>query len=136
MPQWRAAASLPGPRGPGPCLPSVQPPSPCLADAGGGQERPAWTQCPAVQAVLRMGFGRGQVQGLLQRKYRQVVPTGVSTSQLVADLLQEEDGGRAAGAGGTSTCLDTAHLSLLIASGHSLPSPPPGAQPTASRATA
>ncbi|KAB0404624.1 hypothetical protein E2I00_017071, partial [Balaenoptera physalus] len=54
---------------------------------------------PSVQAVLRMGFGRGQVQGLLQRKYRQVVPTGVSTSQLVADLLQEEDGGRAAGAG-------------------------------------
>ncbi|MBW00579.1 Baculoviral IAP repeat-containing protein 7, partial [Eschrichtius robustus] len=70
------------------------------SDAGGGQERPAWTQCPAVQAVLRMGFGWGQVQGLLQRKYRQVVPTGVSTSQLVADLLQEEDGGRAAGAGG------------------------------------
>ncbi|XP_004282448.1 baculoviral IAP repeat-containing protein 7 [Orcinus orca] len=68
------------------------------SDAGGDQQRPAWSQCPAVQAVLRMGFGRGQVQGLLQRKYRQGVPTGMSTSQLVADLLQEEDGGQAAGA--------------------------------------
>ncbi|TEA37758.1 hypothetical protein DBR06_SOUSAS9210088, partial [Sousa chinensis] len=70
------------------------------SDAGGDQQQPAWSQCPAVQAVLRMGFGRGQVQGLLQRKYRQGVPTGMSTSQLVADLLQEEDGGREAGARG------------------------------------
>ncbi|XP_027413912.1 baculoviral IAP repeat-containing protein 7 [Bos indicus x Bos taurus] len=67
-------------------------------DVGGGQEWPAWSQCPAVQAVLRMGFRPGQVQGLLQRKYHQVAPTGMSTSQLVADLLQEEDGGRVVGA--------------------------------------
>ncbi|XP_010834953.1 PREDICTED: baculoviral IAP repeat-containing protein 7 [Bison bison bison] len=69
-----------------------------LSDVGGGQEWPAWSQCPAVQAVLRMGFRPGQVQGLLQRKYHQVAPTGMSTSQLVADLLQEEDRGRVVGA--------------------------------------
>lgn len=57
-----------------------------------------WSQCPAVQAVLQMGFGRGQVQQLLQRKYHQAVLAGMSTSQLVADLLQEEDRGSAAGA--------------------------------------
>ncbi|XP_059748774.1 baculoviral IAP repeat-containing protein 7 [Bos taurus] len=68
------------------------------SDVGGGQEWPAWSQCPAVQAVLRMGFRPGQVQGLLQRKYHQVAPTGMSTSQLVADLLQEEDRGRVVGA--------------------------------------
>ncbi|XP_055279982.1 baculoviral IAP repeat-containing protein 7 [Moschus berezovskii] len=69
-----------------------------LSDVGGCQEWPAWSQCPAVQAVLHMGFRPGQVQTLLQRKYHQVVPTGVSTSQLVADLLQEEDGDRVVGA--------------------------------------
>lgn len=47
-----------------------------------------------------MGFRPGQVQGLLQRKYHRVMPTGMSTSQLVADLLQEEDGGRVVGARG------------------------------------
>ncbi|KAJ1076953.1 hypothetical protein K5549_017783, partial [Capra hircus] len=68
------------------------------SDVGGGQGWPAWSQCPAVQAVLRMGFRPGQVQGLLQRKYHQMALTGMSTSQLVADLLQEEDGGRVVGA--------------------------------------
>ncbi|XP_044783316.1 baculoviral IAP repeat-containing protein 7 [Bubalus bubalis] len=86
----------------GPATPSGQQENEgCLAgpaDVGGSQEWPAWSQCPAVQAVLRMGFRPGQVQGLLQRKYHQVAPTGMSTSQLVADLLQEEDGGRVVGA--------------------------------------
>ncbi|XP_020933239.1 baculoviral IAP repeat-containing protein 7 isoform X3 [Sus scrofa] len=68
------------------------------SDAGGSREWAVWSQCPAVQAVLRMGFGRGQVQQLLQRKYHQAVLAGMSTSQLVADLLQEEDRGSAAGA--------------------------------------
>nr|XP_031289323.1 baculoviral IAP repeat-containing protein 7 isoform X1 [Camelus dromedarius] len=68
------------------------------SDAGDSQEWPAWSQCPAVQAVLGMGFGQGQVWQLLQRRYRRAVPTSVSASQLVADLLQEEDRGRAVGA--------------------------------------
>lgn len=89
---------LQGSQGPGCGLPSAQHPSPCLADAGGSREWAVWSQCPAVQAVLRMGFGRGQVQQLLQRKYHQAVLAGMSTSQLVADLLQEEDRGSAAGA--------------------------------------
>ncbi|XP_074203706.1 baculoviral IAP repeat-containing protein 7 isoform X2 [Camelus bactrianus] len=70
------------------------------SDAGDSQEWPAWSQCPAVQAVLGMGFGQGQVWQLLQRRYRRAVPTSVSASQLVADLLQEEDRGRAVGARG------------------------------------
>ncbi|EPY83246.1 baculoviral IAP repeat-containing protein 7 [Camelus ferus] len=43
--------------------------------AGDSQEWPAWSQCPAVQAVLGMGFGQGQVWQLLQRRYRRAVPT-------------------------------------------------------------
>ena len=65
-----------------------------------------------------MGFRPGQVQGLLQRKYHQVAPTGMSTSQLVADLLQEEDGGRVVGARGMFLSLGTAYLSFLVYSGH------------------
>ncbi|XP_048956360.1 baculoviral IAP repeat-containing protein 7 isoform X2 [Canis lupus dingo] len=63
------------------------------SDARGSQEWSAWSQCPAVRAALRMGFGRSQVQQLVQQKYRWAVPASVSASQLVADLLQEEDGG-------------------------------------------
>ncbi|KAB1262145.1 Baculoviral IAP repeat-containing protein 7 [Camelus dromedarius] len=82
------------------CPPGSWHPSYYLADAGDSQEWPAWSQCPAVQAVLGMGFGQGQVWQLLQRRYRRAVPTSVSASQLVADLLQEEDRGRAVGARG------------------------------------
>ncbi|CAK7319509.1 Baculoviral IAP repeat-containing protein 7 [Vulpes lagopus] len=63
------------------------------SDVRGSQEWSAWSQCPAVRAALRMGFGRSQVQQLVQQKYRWAVPASVSASQLVADLLQEEDGG-------------------------------------------
>ncbi|XP_004410213.1 PREDICTED: baculoviral IAP repeat-containing protein 7 [Odobenus rosmarus divergens] len=62
--------------------------------AGGSQEWSAWSRCPAVRAVLRMGFGPSRVQQLLQRRYRWAVPAGISASQLVADLLQEEEGGQ------------------------------------------
>ncbi|XP_019681817.2 baculoviral IAP repeat-containing protein 7 isoform X1 [Felis catus] len=71
------------------------------SDARGRQEWPAWSRCPAVQAALCMGFGQNQVRRLVQRKYLWAVPASVSASQLVADLLQEDDGGRAAEARGT-----------------------------------
>lgn len=83
-----------------------------------------------------MGFRPGQVQGLLQRKYHQVAPTGMSTSQLVADLLQEEDRGRVVGARGMFLSLGTAYLSFLISSGHRCPCCPHGAGHTASITTA
>lgn len=83
-----------------PPAPWVQCPSPCLADARGRQEWPAWSRCPAVQAALCMGFGQNQVRRLVQRKYLWAAPASVSASQLVADLLQEDDGGRAAEARG------------------------------------
>ncbi|XP_043409419.1 baculoviral IAP repeat-containing protein 7 isoform X2 [Prionailurus bengalensis] len=66
------------------------------SDARGRQEWPAWSRCPAVQAALCMGFGQNQVRRLVQRKYLWAVPASVSASQLVADLLQEDDGGPAA----------------------------------------
>lgn len=80
--------------------PSVQRPSPCLAEASGRRGWPLWSQCPAVQAALRMGFRQSQVQRLVQREYRWAVPASVSASQLVADLLREDDEGRAAEARG------------------------------------
>ncbi|XP_043409418.1 baculoviral IAP repeat-containing protein 7 isoform X1 [Prionailurus bengalensis] len=70
------------------------------SDARGRQEWPAWSRCPAVQAALCMGFGQNQVRRLVQRKYLWAVPASVSASQLVADLLQEDDGGPAAEARG------------------------------------
>ncbi|XP_025720822.1 baculoviral IAP repeat-containing protein 7 [Callorhinus ursinus] len=68
--------------------------------ARGSQEWSAWSRCPAVRAVLRMGFGPSRVQQLLQHRYRWAVPAGISASQLVADLLQEEEGGRVTAARG------------------------------------
>ncbi|KAI4575611.1 hypothetical protein MJG53_011814 [Ovis ammon polii x Ovis aries] len=99
-------------------------------DVGGGQGWPAWSQCPAVQAVLRMGFRPGQVQGLLQRKYHQMALTGMSTSQLVADLLQEEDGGRVVGARAPALPgpeLLTPRIEAQVES--ALESGPPGGEP-------
>ncbi|KAF0883623.1 BIRC7 protein, partial [Crocuta crocuta] len=74
------------------------PPTP--SDASGRRGWPLWSQCPAVQAALRMGFRQSQVQRLVQHKYRWAVPASVSASQLVADLLQEDDEGQAAEARG------------------------------------
>ena len=76
------------------------------------------------------------MQGLLQRKYHQMALTGMSTSQLVADLLQEEDGGRVVGARGMFLSLGTAHLAFLIPSGHRCPCCPHGAGHRASITTA
>ena len=90
--EWPRRPPCGGGPGGGPQGPAGRP-SPCLADARGSQEWSAWSQCPAVRAALRMGFGRSQVQQLVQQKYRWAVPASVSASQLVADLLQEEDGG-------------------------------------------
>ncbi|KAI4538291.1 hypothetical protein MG293_011694 [Ovis ammon polii] len=100
------------------------------SDVGGCQGWPAWSQCPAVQAVLRMGFRPGQVQGLLQRKYHQMALTGMSTSQLVADLLQEEDGGRVMGARAPALPgpeLLTPRIEAQVES--ALESGPPGGEP-------
>ncbi|XP_034496047.1 baculoviral IAP repeat-containing protein 7 [Ailuropoda melanoleuca] len=68
------------------------------SDAGGSPEWAAWSRCPAVRAVLRMGFRPSRVRQLLWQKYRWAAPAGISASQLVADLLQEEDGGPLVGA--------------------------------------
>ncbi|XP_007520441.2 baculoviral IAP repeat-containing protein 7 [Erinaceus europaeus] len=64
---------------------------------GSFQEWDAWRRCSAVQSVLRMGFTLSQVKQLVKQKYCQAVPDSVSVSQLVADLLQEEDEGQAMG---------------------------------------
>ncbi|XP_032209456.1 baculoviral IAP repeat-containing protein 7 isoform X1 [Mustela erminea] len=68
--------------------------------AGDSQEWSARCQCPAVQAVLRMGFGPDRVRNLLQRKYSWAGPADLSASWLVADLLQEDDGDRGLGTRG------------------------------------
>lgn len=80
-----------------------------------------------------MGFRPGQVQGLLQRKYHRVMPTGMSTSQLVADLLQEEDGGRVVGARGMFLSLGPPLLPYSLWA--QMPLLPPGAGHTASITT-
>ncbi|XP_058988519.1 baculoviral IAP repeat-containing protein 7 [Mustela lutreola] len=67
---------------------------------GDSQEWSARCQCPAVQAVLRMGFGPDRVRNLLQRKYGWAGPADLSASWLVADLLQEDDGDRGPGTRG------------------------------------
>lgn len=79
--------------------------SPCFADARGGQEQ---SEC-SWWVALPVGFGWGQVKWMCCW----AVPVIMSTSQLLANQLQEEDESWVAGVRETSV-LCTVGASLLV----------------------
>ncbi|KAM9070808.1 baculoviral IAP repeat-containing protein 7 isoform 1-T1 [Sarcophilus harrisii] len=52
---------------------------------------PAWRQSTVVKSVLQMGFEQSMVERLVLNKYRLATPASTSVSQLVSDLIQEEE---------------------------------------------
>ncbi|XP_016284071.1 baculoviral IAP repeat-containing protein 7 [Monodelphis domestica] len=52
---------------------------------------PAWRQSTVVKSVLQMGFEQSMVERLVLSKYRLATPASTSVSQLVSDLIQEEE---------------------------------------------